>query len=486
MEEIMVKLRLITNIMKIRQRNKSALILNVYMLTENTQTMKIGVLVLRKKRQKVFIVPRIYGINFEGLCHHANCLNCVLIIFFINRAMYLSSQDPPYMVGLFIPYTIYTPDILLHVIILTTNSRKEMVVIINRKCFKIVALLVTFMFLLTIPASFAQAKPPGPGDPGVRIAEFWIGKPYYDVNGVRHNMDVAPYLKNDTTMLPFRYVGYALGLDPDDVVWDEAKRQVRITRGEITVKLDIGKKPWQVNDLPTLETALISWTVDLPVAPEIKNDRTMVPFRYAAQALGGMVFWDGKTKKVTIETWEELPPRTKPLEISEVVIPANKNEVSYIRGLEPEEFRSPVPTEQSIPPYRAETVTTDRPIYLSDGKGWTADAIECFKLYGIPESSMLFDPVQGGLLVRGTGLSKGNGKSPFGYLYVGDKFGWDAFGSRWPHETNIQDSDTRGVDPIAIKNEIMYTGDPTMGLLCSLFSSAYRTDPKIDALYIDH
>jgi hypothetical protein len=157
--------------------------------------------------------------------------------------MYLSSQDPPYMVGLFIPCTIYAPDILLHVIILTTNSRKEMVVIINRKCFKIVALLVTFMFLLTIPASFAQAKPPGPGDPGVRIAEFWIGKPYYDVNGVRHNMDVAPYLKNDTTMLPFRYVGYALGLDPDDVVWDEAKRQVRITRGEITVKLDIGKKP---------------------------------------------------------------------------------------------------------------------------------------------------------------------------------------------------------------------------------------------------
>ncbi len=95
--------------------------------------------------------------------------------------------------------------------------------------------------------------------------------------------------------------------------------------------------------------------------------------------------------------------------------------------MEPEEFRSPVPTEQSIPPYREETVTTDRPIYLRDGKGWTADAIECFKLYGIPESSMLFDPVRGGLLVRGgTGLSKGNGKSPFGYLYVGDKFGWDA------------------------------------------------------------
>jgi hypothetical protein len=41
-----------------------------------------------------------------------------------------------------------------------------------------------------------------------------------------------------------------------------------------------------------------------------------------------------------------------------------------------------------------------KPYYDPRG-GWIVDAIEFFKLWGVPEENMLYDPVRGGLAVRG-------------------------------------------------------------------------------------
>jgi hypothetical protein len=39
----------------------------------------------------------------------------------------------------------------------------------------------------------------------------------------------------------------------------------------------------------------------MDVAPEIKDGRTMLPFRWIAQALGASVEWDEATQTVTVK-----------------------------------------------------------------------------------------------------------------------------------------------------------------------------------------
>ena len=92
---------------------------------------------------------------------------------------------------------------------------------------KLLVILAVSAFLATAGLVPASAKVPQPGDPEVMVAKFWIGKKHYELGGVRHDMDVAPYLKNGRTLLPLRYAGYALGLDPRDVEWNPEKKQAK-------------------------------------------------------------------------------------------------------------------------------------------------------------------------------------------------------------------------------------------------------------------
>ncbi|MDH7578913.1 MAG: copper amine oxidase N-terminal domain-containing protein, partial [Bacillota bacterium] len=97
---------------------------------------------------------------------------------------------------------------------------------------KFIGILLPLCFLLTVFAvpPPVGAKVPGPGDPNVRTAKFWIGEKFYEVNGVRQAMDVAPVIKNGRTLLPLRYVGYAMGLKEQDVSWEPAVGWARLKR----------------------------------------------------------------------------------------------------------------------------------------------------------------------------------------------------------------------------------------------------------------
>lgn len=123
-----------------------------------------------------------------------------------------------------------------------------------------------------------------------REAVFTIGSNVYTVNGVEYSMDVAPYIKNSRTYLPVRYVAYALGVDSDNVLWDEATKTVTLIKGMNAVQLTIGSNVLKLNG--------VSITMD--VAPELQSGRTMLPFRFIAQAFGASVTWDEATQTVTM------------------------------------------------------------------------------------------------------------------------------------------------------------------------------------------
>jgi hypothetical protein len=125
-----------------------------------------------------------------------------------------------------------------------------------------------------------------PANSGANIS-FKVSSNIYTVNGVNKVMDAAPYIKGDRTYVPMRYMAETLGAE---VVWDQTAQTVTLTKGDTVVVFTIGSTTYTVNG----ESAVAD------VAPEITSDRTMLPARYAAEALGAVVGWDAATQTVII------------------------------------------------------------------------------------------------------------------------------------------------------------------------------------------
>lgn len=133
----------------------------------------------------------------------------------------------------------------------------------------------------------ATCVTPAPGDV-LGNGQFRIDSNIYYVGGVAKVMDAAPYIKNDRTYVPMRFLGEILGAE---VVWDDAARTVTLTKGDDVAVFTIGSTSYTVNG--EAKTA--------DVAPEIANSRTMLPARFVAEAFGAVVGWDAATQTVLIQ-----------------------------------------------------------------------------------------------------------------------------------------------------------------------------------------
>ena len=124
-----------------------------------------------------------------------------------------------------------------------------------------------------------------------RVVVFTIGDTKYKIGDMEETMDVAPYIKNGRTYLPVRYVAYALGVSPSNILWDNTNGTVTLIKGDRVIQVQIKNKVMLINGAK----------ITMDVAPEIKDGRTMLPFRWIAQALGASVQWDEATKTVTMK-----------------------------------------------------------------------------------------------------------------------------------------------------------------------------------------
>jgi hypothetical protein len=110
-------------------------------------------------------------------------------------------------------------------------------------------------------------------------------------------MDVAPYVKNDRTYVPVRYLAYSLGVEEGSVTWDGNARKVSISKDDTDIALIVGSPIMYVNGQST----------NMDVSPEITQDRTFLPARWVAEALGAEVLWDDATQQTTIKIPVEKP-----------------------------------------------------------------------------------------------------------------------------------------------------------------------------------
>ena len=145
----------------------------------------------------------------------------------------------------------------------------------KQKHTRLIAVLLALCVFLSASAAAA------PAEPEVRVngslVTFADVKPYTDLQG--------------RVMVPVRFVAETLGAE---VTWNGESRTVRIARDGAVMEIPIGSR-----------TVSVSWlgrtaTLEMDTEAVLKNDRTMIPIRYVAEALGAYVDYSGRYNTVGI------------------------------------------------------------------------------------------------------------------------------------------------------------------------------------------
>ena len=151
-------------------------------------------------------------------------------------------------------------------------------------------------WLAYIGSNSKQETKPGTTTPVKFDSKVAIGSKTLKVtvNGVERKveMDVAPFIANNRTMLPIRFVAEALGFK---VEWDEPSRTVILTDKDNVVRIPVDTNKIIVNGNEYESDA----------KPILRNNRTTLPIANIARALGLVdgkdIIWDAKSKEVVIK-----------------------------------------------------------------------------------------------------------------------------------------------------------------------------------------
>lgn len=129
---------------------------------------------------------------------------------------------------------------------------------------------------------------------GLRIVKMQINNPVMTVNGEEKSVNPPPQIVAGSTMVPLRALADAFGATTD---YKAETKTVTITLGTTVIEIQINSPVAIVNGQQKEVK---------PPAMVTKEGRTLVPFRFIAEALGAKVDYDAATKTITI-TKTEMP-----------------------------------------------------------------------------------------------------------------------------------------------------------------------------------
>ncbi|MGI6318212.1 MAG: hypothetical protein GX263_06795 [Firmicutes bacterium] len=115
----------------------------------------------------------------------------------------------------------------------------------------------------------------------------FLDKKQIRICGKELKSDLPPVIKEGRTLIPVRAVIMGLGAE---IAWDKEKGLVTVTKGNITVEFYIDDVVFYINGKKH----------ELDIPAQLINNRTFVPLRYLAEALGKRVKYDDDNDVITI------------------------------------------------------------------------------------------------------------------------------------------------------------------------------------------
>ena len=126
----------------------------------------------------------------------------------------------------------------------------------------------------------------------VSTVSMKIGSPYMFANNKISKLDenndqIMPLVIDGRTLVPVRVISEQFGAE---VEWDETTQTVYAKNKDRKISMQIGNNKYTINGVVNT----------LDVAPQIINDRTYIPLRAMAEALGKIVYWNDAEKIIVI------------------------------------------------------------------------------------------------------------------------------------------------------------------------------------------
>ena len=120
-----------------------------------------------------------------------------------------------------------------------------------------------------------------------------VAKPTYKNTTARFNInnnyiELQGIIDNEMTLVEMRPLCDALGIQ---IEWDSTSSTAYCSKGDTTFSLTVGSKSAQLNGSP----------IALERAPKLVNNKTLLPARFVAEAIGKVVNYDSTMGIITIE-----------------------------------------------------------------------------------------------------------------------------------------------------------------------------------------
>lgn len=109
----------------------------------------------------------------------------------------------------------------------------------------------------------------------------------YLSKSIKKKMDIAPFIENGSTLVPFRTMFEELGYT---INWDDSERSIFAYKMGSQMKLIIDNNIAIVNGQQKI----------IGVEPKIVNGRSFVPLRFVSENAGANVVWDDSTRAIYI------------------------------------------------------------------------------------------------------------------------------------------------------------------------------------------
>jgi len=159
--------------------------------------------------------------------------------------------------------------------------------------------IISSLLLLAIPINSAYAA-----------SVFTIGSTQYANDGQTVQMDAAPYIEDNRTFLPVRFVANALGVPDSNIDYTPKTQEVELFKGNSGIGLLIGNTTMYVATSQGSEINVTKITMD--VAPVLIAGHVYLPIAWIAQAFGVSATWDAASQTITLDDNSSSQQATTP------------------------------------------------------------------------------------------------------------------------------------------------------------------------------